>query len=84
MISLPEHIKNSSVLTDEHLYLLSQVNEVPFIDPAFEDERLKEIFQYYALSPKDMDLELHKYAAELLGQGLLFEAWQVLLTDELL
>jgi hypothetical protein len=49
------------------------------IDPAFEDEKLKNIFQYYAVDPDEMEKELHLYAAELLDKGKVAEAWQVLL-----
>lgn len=84
LITLPDHIKTSAILSDEHLHMLAQVDEIPSIDPMYEDARLKEIFQYYALTPREMDVELHKYAAELLKQGRLYEAWQVLLSDELM
>ncbi len=48
----------------------------------FEDEKLKNIFQYYSTDPDEMEKELHLYAATLLDEGKVNEAWQVLLTLE--
>ncbi len=83
MITLPQNIKNSKILTAEQLELLATVNEQPIVNPAFEDDKLKNIFQYYSLTPDEMDKEVHKYAAELLDQQKINEAWQVLLSNEI-
>ncbi|MEO8765261.1 MAG: flavin reductase family protein [Ginsengibacter sp.] len=77
--NLPESIKNSEVLTGNHLGQLANVSEIPFIDATFEDDQLKNIFQYYSVDPVEMEKELHRYAAGLLDQGRVNEAWQVLL-----
>ena len=77
--SLPESIKHSTILTGNHLGQLANLNELPVIDPSFEDENLKNIFQYYSLDPVEMENELHLYAASLLNEGKVNEAWQVLL-----
>ena len=79
--SLPESIKNSKTLTGNHLGQLANVHEAQQINPAFEDDKLKNIFQYFSLNPEEMEKELHLYAAELLNQGKVAEAWQVLLTN---
>lgn len=76
---LPESIKNSTVLTGNHLGQLANVHEMPVINPSFEDEKLKNIFQYYSLNPEEMEKELHLYAKELLDKGKVTEAWQILL-----
>ncbi|WP_026750456.1 flavin reductase family protein [Sediminibacterium sp. C3] len=78
--ALPDSIKNSSFLTGNHLGQLANVHELPSIDPAFSDDRLKNIIQYYGLTPNEMEQELHKYAAELLNQEKVQEAWQILLS----
>ena len=78
--SLPASIKDSKILTGNHLGQLGNVNEMPFIDPAFEDEKLKNIFQYYSIEPEEMEKELHLYAAALLNEEKVSEAWQVLLS----
>jgi flavin reductase (DIM6/NTAB) family NADH-FMN oxidoreductase RutF len=77
--NLPDSIKNSKILTGNHLGRLANVNETPFIDPIFEDDRLKNIFQYYSINPEEMEKELHLYAAGLLDEGKVNDAWQVLL-----
>jgi flavin reductase (DIM6/NTAB) family NADH-FMN oxidoreductase RutF len=77
--ALPEPIRNSTVFSGNDLGRLANVQETPAIDPAFDDERLRNIFQYYAIDPEEMEKELHVYAKELLGRGKIKEAWQVLL-----
>jgi flavin reductase (DIM6/NTAB) family NADH-FMN oxidoreductase RutF len=77
--NLPQSVKDSKILTGNHLGQLANVHELPTIDPAFEDETLKNIFQYYSIDPVEMERELHLYAAELLNKGKVAEAWQVLL-----
>jgi flavin reductase (DIM6/NTAB) family NADH-FMN oxidoreductase RutF len=81
VVALPESIRFSKILSGNDLGQLANVNVLPVIDPAFEDEKLKNIVQYYAINPEDMDKELHVYAAELLKEGKLYEAWQVLLSS---
>jgi flavin reductase (DIM6/NTAB) family NADH-FMN oxidoreductase RutF len=78
--ALPETIRNSPILTGNNLGLLANVNEMPFVDPAFDDDTLKKIIQYYSVNPVEMETELHIYARDLLNQGKVNEAWQVLLS----
>jgi flavin reductase (DIM6/NTAB) family NADH-FMN oxidoreductase RutF len=77
--ALPDPIRLSKILRGNHLGQLANVHAIPAVDPAFDDERLKNIFQYYSVSPDEMEKELHRYAAELLDQQKVQEAWQVLL-----
>jgi hypothetical protein len=77
--ALPASIKNSHLLTGNNLGQLGNVPEIPFIDPAFYDDKLKNIIQYYSINPVDMENELQLYAKELLDKGKVNEAWQVLL-----
>ncbi len=81
--ALPEGIRYSKVLTGNHLGQLANVKEMPVVEPSFADEKLKNIIQYYSINPDDMDKELHSYAAKLLDDGNVHDAWQVLLADEL-
>ncbi len=78
--ALPPSIRNSKILTGNNLGQLANVHSFPNIDAAFEDEKLKNIFQYYSISPGEMEKEIHIYAKELLENGKVKEAWQVLLT----
>jgi flavin reductase (DIM6/NTAB) family NADH-FMN oxidoreductase RutF len=77
--ALPDPIRNSDILSGNDLGQLANVHELPVIDPAYEDDRLKNIFQYYSVSPDEMEKELHTYAKQLLKEGKLSAAWQVLL-----
>ena len=77
--ALPPNIRNSKILTGNNLGQLANVHEKPLIEPSFDDDKLKNIFQYYSIDPNEMEEELHVYAKELLEAGKLREAWQVLL-----
>ncbi len=79
--ALPAAIRNSSVLTGNNLGQLGNVHEQPYVDPAFHDDRLKNIIQYYSINPDEMEKELHSYAKELLDAGKVQAAWQVLLSS---
>ena len=80
--ALPDNIKNSRILTGNHLGQLANVHEMPVVEPSFDDEHLKNIIQYFSVSPDEMEKELHQYASRLLEQGKVYEAWQVLLTAD--
>jgi flavin reductase (DIM6/NTAB) family NADH-FMN oxidoreductase RutF len=80
--SLPSSVKNSKILTGNHLGQLANLHEAPVIDPSFDDDHLKQIIQYYSISPAEMEKELHTYAKKLLDSGKVREAWQVLLAGE--
>jgi flavin reductase (DIM6/NTAB) family NADH-FMN oxidoreductase RutF len=77
--ALPAAIRQSKILTGNDLGMLANVHSLPVVDPAYEDERLRQIFQYYAVNPDEMETELHSYARQLLAAGKIREAWQVLL-----
>lgn len=79
--SLSPSIRNSKYLSGNNLGQLANVQEVPIIDPSFDDAHLKQIIQYYSISPEEMEKELHSYAKKLLDDGKVREAWQVLLAN---
>lgn len=82
--ALPAAIRNSKILTGNHLGQLANVNDLPVIDPAFENETLKQIVQYFNLEPIEMETETHKLAALLLNEGDTVSAWQVLLGNDII
>jgi flavin reductase (DIM6/NTAB) family NADH-FMN oxidoreductase RutF len=53
--NLPDSIKNSKILSGNDLGRLANVHELPFINPTFEDDKLKNIFQYYSTDPAEME-----------------------------
>ncbi len=77
--ALPESIRSSKILSANNLGQLANVKEMPFVDPAFNDDELKNIIQYFSINPIDMEAELHRYAKRLLHDEKINEAWQVLL-----
>lgn len=77
--ALPENIRISRILTGNDLGMLANVEEIPVIDPSYENEDLKKIVQYYSLNPDDMEREVHLLARQLLKENKVGEAWQVLL-----
>ena len=79
MDALPTPIRQSRILSGNDLGQLANVHELPSVDPSFDDERLRQIFQYYSVNPEEMEKELHLYAGKLLAEGKVKEAWQVLL-----
>lgn len=80
--ALPKDIRHSSILTGNNLGQLGNVHELPVVDASFNDDKLKNIIQYFSINPDEMEKELHRYAKELLDAGKVYEAWQVLLADE--
>jgi flavin reductase (DIM6/NTAB) family NADH-FMN oxidoreductase RutF len=78
--ALPPAIRLSKVLTGNHLGMLANSTEVPEVQPGFANPHVRDIVQYYSLSPADMEAELHRYAARLLDAGDVDTAWQVLLS----
>lgn len=80
--ALPQSIRNSHILTGNHLGMLGNIHQPPVVDPSFDDEHLKNIVQYFSVNPEEMERELHRYAAELLTGGNVRAAWQVLLASE--
>jgi flavin reductase (DIM6/NTAB) family NADH-FMN oxidoreductase RutF len=79
--ALPDSIRNSKILTGNQLGQLGNVLEMPVVQPSFDDEHLKNIIQYFSVSPDEMERELHQYAGKLLDSGKVDAAWQVLLAD---
>jgi flavin reductase (DIM6/NTAB) family NADH-FMN oxidoreductase RutF len=79
---LPAGIRESKVLTGNHLGQLAYVHEMPVVNATYNDEHLKNIVQYFSINPADMEKEVHLYAAKLLNEGKVEQAWQVLLAAE--
>lgn len=78
--NLPASIKNSKILTGNHLGQLANVHELPEINPNFTNERLTHIYHYFTASPEELETEVHRLAAGLLNEGNVEDAWQVLLS----
>lgn len=79
--ALPETIRNSRILTGNHLGLLGNSSAVPVVETISNDERLTLLLREYDTAPEALHLALHQYAAELLDKGDVALAWEVLLSD---
>jgi len=80
--NLPNTILHSNVLTGNHLAQLANVEAVPEKDDAFNNVALFFILKEYKSNLVKMNYELHLLAAELLNNGRVEDAWQVLLREE--
>ena len=80
--ALPEGIRGSNILTGNNLGQLANVHDMPIVNPSFEDDKLKNIVQYFSINPAEMEKELHYYAKQLLAEDKVEDAWQILLAGE--
>lgn len=83
--SLPEDVRNSSVLTGRHLAMLGNTEVLPD-ETDVNDYKLMELSEIFLELQDDgsaLELELHKHAAELLDNGDVDGAWKTLLSFNL-
>ncbi len=80
--ALPASVRTSKILSGNHLGQLANVHNIPVVEPAFENEKLKQIVLYYNLDPQEMETETHRLAAALLDESDTDSAWQVLLAND--
>lgn len=76
--ALPQSLKNSEVLTGNYLAQLANVSAIPVIDEKFVDERLDAILHYFK-PESNLHNRVHAYVRELIDEGRVEQAWQVLL-----
>lgn len=79
---LPPTIRNSPVLTGNHLGLLANVEQLPGESESDEmryNPDVQEILNTFIGDPSTRQIHLHRKAAELLDQGDVRSAWKVLL-----
>jgi flavin reductase (DIM6/NTAB) family NADH-FMN oxidoreductase RutF len=77
--ALPNHIRNSAILSGNDLGILGNSTEIPIVAKTYDDERLRHILQTYSTDEELLRAELHRYAKELLARNEVDKAWQVLL-----
>lgn len=77
---LPEHIRNSSILTGNQLGLLANIEAIPtFENDILEDEQIHSLKSMWEQDQTQLNNELQRYAARLLDEEQIEKAWQVLL-----
>ena len=82
--ALPEDIKNSKILTGNHLGQLGNVTQLPNEDEVklFELEpEVKDILDFTQGDQQTRTIQLHLKAREFLNDGMVDEAWKVLLIN---
>ncbi len=77
--NLPQPILHSKILTGNHLAQLANVEAIPVEDNEFNNMAMTFIVKQYKKNSIKTNNELHKLAAQLLNNGLVNDAWQVLL-----
>lgn len=81
---IPKSIRNSKVLTGNHLGKLGNVEQVPGeheVDAFAKEPEVSAILEYMDYEPDEVQTELHKLAAQHLDAGDPISAWKVLLQD---
>lgn len=79
---LPESIRNSSILTRNQLGLLANVEEIPQKDNSMlNDEHINSLLSMWKEDKIQLQNEIQRYAAKLLDDGFIDQAWQVLLIN---
>ena len=77
--NLPSYILHSHILTGNHLAQLANEEKVPAEDASFNNMAMLFIVRHFKHQQDKRHNELHKLAAELLNNGFVADAWQVLL-----
>ncbi len=77
--NLPQSILHSKILTGNHLAQLANVEKIPDEVEQFTNMAMTFILKQYRKNAAKTNHELHKLAAQLLNNGLVNDAWQVLL-----
>jgi len=80
--TLPPNIRNSSELTGNDLGMLANSTSIPVVSEMLYDDRLTQIVRDYNGDEPAKIHALHIYAKELLAEGNVEKAWQVLLAGE--
>jgi hypothetical protein len=78
--ALPEHVRNSPVLSGNHLARLAGVTSMPVRNKKFSDERLAALAQFFRPG-NGRQRRIHHYAKESIDDGQIEHAWQVLLAE---
>lgn len=79
---LPASVRHSTILTGNNLGLLGNTTSIPVVSNMLYDDRLNHILSEYSNNNGARLHALHHYAKELLDDGAIEKAWQVLLAGE--
>ena len=79
--SLPEHIRNSKILTGNNLGILGNSSSIPVVSKLLYDDRLQQILRDFEADTEQRQDALQAYAQKLLDINEIDKAWQVLLAE---
>lgn len=79
---LPANVRHSAILTGNNLGMLGNSTAIPVVSDMLYDDRLHHILSEYNNNSSARLHALHHYAKELLDEGAVEKAWQVLLAGE--
>ena len=74
---MPPSIKNSKILTGNHLGMLANVEMMPEQNESIENDDIKNTL--VGCTVNEWEEEVHNLAAKFLNENKIEEAWQVLL-----
>jgi flavin reductase (DIM6/NTAB) family NADH-FMN oxidoreductase RutF len=80
--ALPDKIRNSTILTGNNLGVLGNSTSIPVVSEMLYDDRLTQIVKDFEEDDAMKTNALHTYAKELLQNGEVEKAWQVLMAGE--
>jgi flavin reductase (DIM6/NTAB) family NADH-FMN oxidoreductase RutF len=79
--ALPANIRNSKILTGNHLGKLANGQQLPKPDPSSVVNYLEIMQGKGGVDQDRIETDLHSYAAKLLDENRIEDAWQLLLTQ---
>lgn len=82
---LPDHVRNSRVLTGNNLGRLANVEKLPTKDEARDiakEPEVSAILESFGDDEEGLERELHRLAQKYLESGQTLEAWQVIMQGE--
>ncbi|MEM1137634.1 MAG: flavin reductase family protein [Bacteroidota bacterium] len=81
---IPVSIRNSEVLTGNHLGRLGNISTLPSLETVkayAQETNIQELRKRFSQDKASMQYQLHELARELLDEGKIGEAWKVLLQE---
>jgi flavin reductase (DIM6/NTAB) family NADH-FMN oxidoreductase RutF len=78
--ALPESIRTSKVLTGNHLGMLANVPQIPSPDLALSNKHPENFDTESSGDEPNIEIKKHQYAAKLLDDNKVNEAWQLLIS----
>ena len=82
--SIPEHIRNSRILTGNNLGQLGNIEQLPApeeVEQVYNNSEIRNLVYRLEGDPENLQVQLHTKAKQLLEAGNVREAWKLLLIE---